>query len=142
MTPTPSVSSEIDLDELEVLHKAATGGEWEVDQHGSAVLIAGSGGYVGYPSRTGAVASLDDGEYIENVNSSNDAALIAALRNAATALIEGCRERDRLGAALNKIADLGCCAGGKVPAYKLLQDAIHIAVGAVTARAALGEQPK
>lgn len=34
-------------------------------------------------------------------------------------------------AALNKIADLGSCANGKTPAYKLFQQAIDIATGAL-----------
>ena len=53
-----------------------TKGEWHVDNAGD-VVIKGSGGYVGYPSHDGAIASLDDGEYIENDNK-YDAHLIAA----------------------------------------------------------------
>ena len=54
-----------------------TKGKWVVDNSGSAVIIKDSGGYVGYPSHKGAIASLDDGEYIENGNK-HDAHLIAA----------------------------------------------------------------
>jgi len=53
-----------------------TKGDWVVDNAGD-VIIKGSGGYVGYPSHDGAIASLNDGEYIENHNS-HDAHLIAS----------------------------------------------------------------
>lgn len=52
-----------------------TKGEWVVDNAGD-VIVRGSGGYVGHPSRKGTIASLNDGEYIEN-NNSHDAHLIA-----------------------------------------------------------------
>ena len=44
-----------------------TKGEWIVDNSGD-VIIKGSGGYVGCPAHNGAIASLTDGEYIENNN--------------------------------------------------------------------------
>lgn len=44
-----------------------TKGEWVVDGAGD-VIIKSSGGGVGYPARSGTIASLNDGEYIENTN--------------------------------------------------------------------------
>lgn len=53
-----------------------TRGEWVVDEYGD-VIIKGSGGRVGHPTKDGVIASLDYGEYIENCNDF-DAYLIAA----------------------------------------------------------------
>ena len=53
-----------------------TPGKW-VSKDGMSVIVEGSGAYVGYPPKQGAIASLFDGEYIENANRA-DAHLIAA----------------------------------------------------------------
>ncbi len=53
-----------------------TKGEWVVDNAGD-VIIKGSDGGVSFPARDGTIASINDGEYIENDNE-HDAHLIAA----------------------------------------------------------------
>ena len=52
-----------------------TEGEWVVDENGD-VIIKGSKGMVGFPATEGTIASLNDGEYIEN-NIKHDAHLMA-----------------------------------------------------------------
>lgn len=53
-----------------------TKGEWIVDNAGD-VIIKGSDAGVSFPARDGTIASINDGEYIENINK-HDAHLIAA----------------------------------------------------------------
>lgn len=66
-----------------------TKGEWIVDGAGD-VIIKGSDGGVGFPARDGTIASLNDGEYIENTNEF-DAHLIAAAPDM-YAMLEGMYE--------------------------------------------------
>lgn len=73
-----------DLDELEAAWKAATQGEWECDH--SSIILKGSGAHVGCPPQHGAIASLYDGEYIENDNAEADARLIVLAINSLPAL--------------------------------------------------------
>lgn len=54
-----------------------TPGPWVVGDCAMAVIVEGSGGRVGYPAKSGTIASICDGEYIENTNK-YDAHLIAA----------------------------------------------------------------
>lgn len=65
--------------------KKWTKGNWVVDKNGN-VIVEGSSGGVGYPPSDGTIASLYDGEYIENDNADNDAHLIAAAPDLAEAL--------------------------------------------------------
>lgn len=79
-------------DELEKLAGEATAGPWEVNY--SSIAIAGSGAAAGYPSVPECIASLNDGEYIENGNYEADATLIVALRNNLDTILSALRERE------------------------------------------------
>jgi len=129
MITTPSVSSEIDRDYLELLLAKATKGEWSAD---------------GFPNNRVVWSGPDDRVCSMAVyaKAHTDSLLIVELRNAAPALIEACRERDRLRAALEAILPPKLCGEG----WDLPDDetvAITVTFGKIkAARAALGEQPK
>ena len=61
-----------------------TPGPWEVIDDGGgyggcySVSVEGSGAKANYPPMAGCIASVYDGEYVENHNAENDAHLIAA----------------------------------------------------------------
>lgn len=71
-----------------------TPGEW-VSVNGHCVIVKNSGGGIGYPSVPGTIASLNDGEYIENTNAA-DAHLIAAAPDLYEALDEMTQFVDRV----------------------------------------------
>lgn len=81
-----------EIAEIERLANAATPGPWESPTDGHAVIVEGSRGKVGYPPSEGTIASLNDGEYIENHSATQDAAFIAASRAAVPALCAALRE--------------------------------------------------
>lgn len=78
-------------DELEALAAKATAEDWEAENDGSCIRVVGSDAYIGYPPKSGAIASLNDGEYIENRLFREDAALIVALKNNVDKIIAALR---------------------------------------------------
>jgi hypothetical protein len=77
------------LEELERLLKAATPGPWRNDGYGTIVQEGVEVGSIrrGYPPEPSALAHLSDGEYIQNPNAEEDAALIVAAINALPELV-------------------------------------------------------
>ena len=76
----------MDLERLKRLCDASTPGPWIANEMSSGVSTK-RGAIVGYPSDSSMVASLYDGEYIENENREHDAAFIAEARTALPELI-------------------------------------------------------
>lgn len=73
------------LDEIRKLIEAATLGPWHANGE-SVATRPGIG--AGWPKNPDVVASLDDGEYIENPNADDDARFIAAARTLLPALLD------------------------------------------------------
>lgn len=77
----------INIEELKRDREAGTDGPWEVSPY-HCVRVQGSDAEVGYPPQAGAIASLYDGEYIENKNNVVDARRIARLPDLEAAFLE------------------------------------------------------
>lgn len=75
------------LEEIKERLSKATEGEWESGNYGD-VGVVGTDWGVGYPKRRGTIASLNDGEYIENENSKNDSDFIANSKSDITYLLD------------------------------------------------------
>lgn len=80
------------LAELEEALKAATPEPWEADDYGAVGKAGGRYG-PGYPPRPDSIMHGNDGEYIENPKSREDARLIALMRNSLPTLLEAVKRQ-------------------------------------------------
>lgn len=74
------------IEQIKADREAGTHGKWMEDETHNVVKF-GSDGYVGHPPHPDAIASLYDGEYIENPNYKVDARRIARVPDMEAALI-------------------------------------------------------
>lgn len=125
------MSEQLDLDELEALEKAATGGTWEVrfvlddpryglmgvalkqdGEHYNFVQISGSGGARSYTE------FVYQEKYITDDSEAN-AAFIVAIRNSAPTLIAATKERDAAVTALVEVRTLLANTNAELRAARL-----------------------
>lgn len=111
--------SELDLDELERLEKAATPGPWASEGYGGFYTEhpdhqkADNGS--GWRGASNSLGHCADGEYVDNINATNDAELIVAFRNSAPALISLAREALEMRARMDVVREAADAAGIVLP---------------------------